>query len=103
MGWFSKAETCIRCNTKDAKRDFEGHPTCADCEMKILMDRESARTCPVDGTAMTKEQHAEIIIDRCPNCHGVWLDAGELDTVRQAMSFEGDDFAIGLAIGIAAG
>lgn len=25
----------------------------------------------------------EVIIDECPKCGGIWLDAGELDTIRK--------------------
>jgi Zn-finger nucleic acid-binding protein len=29
---------------------------------------------------VTEEFH-RVQVDRCPECHGVWLDAGELDAV----------------------
>ena len=30
---------------------------------------------------MEKDVAHMIVIDRCPKCHGVWLDAGELEQV----------------------
>ena len=28
---------------------------------------------------------SNVIVDRCPQCKGVWLDGGELETVRRAI------------------
>jgi Zn-finger nucleic acid-binding protein len=37
--------------------------------------------CPVDGTPLAMSERAEIEIDYCPTCRGVWLDRGELDKI----------------------
>lgn len=37
--------------------------------------------CPKCGHDLKTEEFHGIQIDRCPNCHGVWFDAGEVDTV----------------------
>ena len=37
--------------------------------------------CPKCGGHLTTEKYHELEIDRCQDCHGVWLDAGEIDTV----------------------
>lgn len=37
--------------------------------------------CPKDGADLTTEEFHGIQIDRCPDCNGIWLDAGEIDTV----------------------
>ncbi|TDI34332.1 MAG: hypothetical protein E2P00_06115 [Acidobacteria bacterium] len=37
--------------------------------------------CPVCGEPMLSFQWEAVEIDRCPHCFGVWLDAGELETI----------------------
>lgn len=39
--------------------------------------------CPNCGSSMESLQypHSKVTIDKCPHCHGVWLDKGELDKV----------------------
>ena len=40
--------------------------------------------------AVTHQEHTnEIIIDRCPKCKGVWLDAGEIEAIKEAAMNEG--------------
>ena len=89
MIWFKKRRTCTHCGTNETKREFENEPTCPECRVKILTAREPERVCPADGAVLLKTQSNEIIIDRCPRCEGVWLDAGELDAIKEAASSEG--------------
>lgn len=43
---------------------------------------------------MSKEIVLNIVIDRCPECHGIWLDGGELDLLKKAIKGGmPDDFA----------
>ena len=35
--------------------------------------------CPIGGNTLAIVYRAEIEIDYCPTCRGVWLDRGELD------------------------
>src|SRR5687767_7579734 len=37
--------------------------------------------CPIDGSRLVQTERAEILIDACPECRGVWLDRGELDRI----------------------
>ena len=39
----------------------------------------AAPKCPRCATALTEVEHEGVKVERCPNCHGVWLDAGELE------------------------
>jgi Zn-finger nucleic acid-binding protein len=52
--------------------------------MGLLLEasREDQRPCPVDGANMAKEIAHMLVIDRCPECSGVWLDGGELERMR---------------------
>ena len=46
--------------------------------------------CPKCGHDLLEESHQGVLIDRCPVCHGIWLDAGEMDElVAQARKKEG--------------
>ena len=82
-------EKCARCAKRRTRRQYEGLATCEACEelieSKIRAAREQARTCPIDGTEMTKEIVLSLVIDRCPDCHGVWLDGGELELMRSSI------------------
>jgi Zn-finger nucleic acid-binding protein len=37
--------------------------------------------CPVDGAVLLLGERLGVEIDYCPECRGVWLDRGELDTL----------------------
>lgn len=39
--------------------------------------------CPKCGADLSTESFHGIQIDRCPECHGVWLDHGELDQLMK--------------------
>ncbi|HEU6444579.1 MAG TPA: zf-TFIIB domain-containing protein [Gaiellaceae bacterium] len=49
--------------------------------------------CPADGSRLVEVERAEIHIDACPACRGVWLDRGELDRilVKERQLTGGDD------------
>ena len=87
--WFSKKKECAHCKENTTNREFEDQPTWADCQSKILMNRESTRTCPIDSSELIKEHNNGIIIDRCPQCNGVWLDSGEIEAIKEAAKVEG--------------
>jgi Zn-finger nucleic acid-binding protein len=38
-----------------------------------------ARICPACGAELVNLDRDGILIDRCPNCRGIWLDRGELE------------------------
>lgn len=85
MSWFKKKVECIHCHKVQTKREFEGQATCPECRMNILCGRETKRNCPVDGSLLIKAYNKEeIIIDRCPKCKGIWLDADELGAIKEA-------------------
>lgn len=39
--------------------------------------------CPKCGNKLLEINYNEIMIDKCLNCDGIWLDAGELEQVSQ--------------------
>jgi Zn-finger nucleic acid-binding protein len=56
-----------------------------DRSLSIALGRP--RSCPKCGPEMVMMRHFEsvarkVAVDECPNCGGVWLDAGELRGIR---------------------
>lgn len=97
-------ERCARCGETRTKQEFEGLPTCEKCEVEINAEREEKRPCPMCKTAMDKSIVLNIIVDKCPKCHGAWLDGGELDLLKKAIEQgSGGDFATGMMVGMAIG
>ena len=49
--------------------------------------------CPADGARLIEVERADVHIDACPECRGVWLDRGELDRilVKERELLSGDD------------
>ncbi len=39
--------------------------------------------CPKCGADLVTEQYHEIDVDRCPECGGVWFDAGEVEGILE--------------------
>jgi Zn-finger nucleic acid-binding protein len=81
----SAGETCVRCGKRRTRMEFEGVPTCLDCELKIKAEREETLECKHDGAAMRKEVIQNVIVDRCPECGGAWFDGGELEILGAAL------------------
>jgi len=42
------------------------------------------RSCPSCHVPMREVRKHGVLIDLCPNCHGVWLDRGELEKILAA-------------------
>ncbi len=81
----SVGATCVRCGKRRTRMEFEGVPTCVACELKLKAEREEELECLHDGTTMHKEVIQNVIVDRCPQCGGVWFDGGELEVLGSAM------------------
>ncbi len=77
---------CSRCGQRRTRREYEGLPTCESCEQMIEAKMKAAleltRQCPIDQADMRKEIILNLVVDRCPSCGGVWLDGGELETMK---------------------
>jgi Zn-finger nucleic acid-binding protein len=52
--------------------------------------------CPNDGSRLVEVERADVLIDACPDCRGIWLDRGELDKIlvkeRQLAGGSDEDF-----------
>jgi hypothetical protein len=87
---------CVRCGQRTLDV-FAEQPTCASCrqeiELALAAAAEQPRACPVDRQTLGKEIVHGVIIDRCPQCKGVWLDAGELERIN-------GDVVMGMVTGV---
>lgn len=59
-------------------------------EQRAKLDAERLRTerashfmkCPKCGATLIETDFHHIKIDRCPDCHGVWFDRGEIEMLE---------------------
>lgn len=73
-------------------------------KMRELLDKERAMQerrqhymkCPKCGADLKEETHHHVKVDICPECQGLWLDAGELDLMRQMNKSGGQGVMKGL-------
>jgi hypothetical protein len=66
-------------------------------EMRAKLDKERAEAerkshfmkCPKCGGDMNEEDRGQVKVDVCPDCGGMFLDAGELELMRKVESSGG--------------
>ncbi len=64
------------------KVEEEKHKKLGDEEKRKLKDLHYMR-CPKCGMELIEIDYKGIKIDECSECEGIWLDAGELETVSK--------------------
>jgi hypothetical protein len=52
-------------------------------EAKTAAQQASYMRCPKCGEPLKERSFQKIAIDQCTGCHGIWLDAGELEQVAE--------------------
>jgi uncharacterized protein len=57
-----------------------------DAESKTAATKACYMKCPKCGEALKARSFQKIEIDQCTGCHGIWLDAGELEQVAEKES-----------------
>lgn len=62
------------------KLEEEKHDKLAAEEKKKLKDLHYMR-CPKCGMELIEIDYKSIKVDKCSECQGIWLDAGELEAV----------------------
>ncbi|MBS3919408.1 MAG: zf-TFIIB domain-containing protein [Deltaproteobacteria bacterium] len=67
---------------KRKKIEDERHRQLAEQEKKRLKELHYMR-CPKCGMQLIEIGYKNIKIDKCSECDGIWLDAGELETVSK--------------------
>lgn len=73
-----------------AKMEYENKKKLLEEKHKKLATGEKERLkelhhlkCPTCGMELIEIDYKKIRIDRCSECKGIWLDAGELETVSK--------------------
>jgi Zn-finger nucleic acid-binding protein len=77
----------------ELQRVDEAHETAgewllqADREKRVQVDTQRKRDCPrCEGVKLKRRYYSprrQVEIDECPGCGGYWLDAGELEKIRE--------------------
>ncbi|RJR39495.1 MAG: hypothetical protein C4576_21340 [Desulfobacteraceae bacterium] len=67
---------------KKKKLEHEKHMKLAADEKKRLKELHFMR-CPKCGMELIEIDHKGIKVDKCSECDGVWLDAGELESASR--------------------
>lgn len=73
-------------------------------QMRDKLDRERIEQerkahfmkCPKCGADLKEEDHGHVKVDICPDCKGMWLDAGEMDLMRKVQQSGGKNIVQGL-------
>ena len=58
--------------------------------LRQKQEEDKPRPSPITGKPMVQENLGGVIIDRCPDSGGIWLDAGELEQLIEAAQHEGE-------------
>ena len=57
-----------------------------EAESESAAKQVSSMKCPKCGEALKERSFQKVTIDQCTGCHGIWLDAGELEQVAEKES-----------------
>ena len=52
-----------------------------DKQAKLNLKELHYMHCPKCGQQLIEINYADLAVDKCSNCDGVWLDAGELEQI----------------------
>ncbi|MCC7196231.1 MAG: zf-TFIIB domain-containing protein [Gemmatimonadaceae bacterium] len=58
-----------------------------DAERKATERKSHYMKCPKCGADLKEHMISHVAVDVCPECGGVWLDAGELDLLRKVKEY----------------
>lgn len=67
---------------KRKKLEEEKHKKLAGEERKKIRDLHYMR-CPKCGMELIEIDYKSIKVDKCSDCDGIWLDAGELESISR--------------------
>lgn len=89
--WFDNFEL----RKVDDPQEFEGEMLAAvETNESLFIDYTRRRNCPKCGrVVMMRHYFSEqrhVVLDICPNCNGIWLDAGELGRIRKESNSKSD-------------
>ena len=55
--------------------------------------------CPADGSKLTREDYGGLPVDTCSECRGVWLDDGELVSLKRTENHIRANLALYIRLG----
>lgn len=71
-------------------------------DLGLHVDQQSKRRCPkCPDQTMWRRYYSRLrrtLIDECPNCAGIWLDAGEFDAIEQELLESPDTATLNAAL-----
>jgi uncharacterized protein len=67
---------------KKRKLEHEKHKKMAETEKNRLKELHFMR-CPKCGMELIEIDYRNIRVDKCSECEGIWLDAGEIEAVSK--------------------
>ena len=59
-----------------------------DAERAKAEKAQAAMKCPRCGGTLQETQFHHAVVDVCPNCKGMWLDAGEIEIIGKSFQEE---------------
>jgi len=70
-------------------------------ELRDRLDAERARQersshfmkCPRCGADLAEKRFGHAVVDVCPDCRGIWFDAGEADMIRRTLGADSEKSA----------
>ena len=54
-----------------------------DAERSAQQRKQALMKCPKCGADLKEEDRGGVKVDVCPDCKGMWLDAGEMDLLQK--------------------
>jgi hypothetical protein len=63
-----------------------------DAERTEAERKQHFMRCPKCGGQLRETAQGDVKIDRCDDCHGIWLDPGELELIARAAGSSGPQF-----------
>ena len=82
-----------------AREDLEKKKKLEEEKMKRMAEEEKVRLkelhymhCPKCGMELKEIDYNGVKVDKCFNCDGIWLDAGEIDSISKMEKPSADKF-----------
>jgi mannose-1-phosphate guanylyltransferase len=69
-------------------------------QQREALKQQHYMKCPKCGMDLQVLQRGKVEVDTCFNCHGVWLDAGELELLHEQMEGEGQGKVMGAILNL---
>lgn len=76
-----EAEYFAREELKKKKKYIEGLRAQMAEEEKEKLQELHYMHCPKCGSDLVEIEYKNVMIDKCPECEGIWFDCGELEQV----------------------